>query len=99
MDIEHPAVYNPPTNLDIAVWRYIDIEKFVGLLSTKDLYFPRTDLLGDPYEGTMSHTRRGTITDLLANNNQSKSDGKAALSAVRKAYRMYLRKLLAHERR
>jgi len=42
----------PPSNPDESIWRYIDFPKYVSLLVTKSLYFSRSDLLGDPYEGS-----------------------------------------------
>ena len=42
----------PPKNKKAQIWRYMDIVKFLSLLHTKKLYFPRADLLGDTYEGS-----------------------------------------------
>jgi len=88
MATEQPPIYNPPTDLDISVWRYMDLAKFVSLLSTRSLYFCRTDLLGDPYEGTMPHTVSSTVTDMMAED-QSEIDSRARLSAIREAYRQW----------
>ena len=33
------------------LWRYMDFAKFLSLLQTKSLYFPRADKLDDPFEG------------------------------------------------
>ena len=33
------------------LWRYLSFEKFASLLSTKSLYFARTDKFTDPFEG------------------------------------------------
>ncbi len=35
--------------------RYMDINKYKDLLSTKTLFLPRYDILGDPYEGCLGH--------------------------------------------
>ena len=35
--------------------RYMDINKYRDLLSTKTLFLPRYDILGDPYEGCLGH--------------------------------------------
>ena len=35
--------------------RYMDIDKYEDLLSTKTLFFPHYDNLGDPYEGCLGH--------------------------------------------
>ncbi|HAZ15533.1 MAG TPA: hypothetical protein DCY54_02700 [Parachlamydiales bacterium] len=37
---------------DTVLWRYLDFTKFASLLEKKSLYFCRTDLLGDPFEGS-----------------------------------------------
>ena len=42
------------------VWRYFDFPKFVHLLESSSLYFSRLDLLGDPFEGSV------TTADLTA---------------------------------
>ena len=47
------SVFREPENLTVKIWRYIDFTKFVSLLDLKALYFPRSDLLGDPFEGAM----------------------------------------------
>lgn len=36
------------------LWRYMDFEKFVSILSRKALFFSRVDKLGDPFEGSIS---------------------------------------------
>ena len=41
-----------PRDEDI-LWRYMSFEKFGSLLSTKSLYFARTDTFEDPYEGSV----------------------------------------------
>lgn len=40
-----------PTNLDIPLWRYMDLPKLVSMLASQALWFSRSDLLGDPHEG------------------------------------------------
>lgn len=47
------SVFREPDNLTVKIWRYIDFTKFVSLLDLRALYFPRSDLLGDPFEGAM----------------------------------------------
>jgi hypothetical protein len=48
---EHPS-FRRPENPDAPVWRYLDFTKFVALLTSQELYFARTDLLGDSFEGS-----------------------------------------------
>jgi len=33
------------------LWRYMDFAKFLSILETRAIYFPRADTLGDPFEG------------------------------------------------
>lgn len=43
--------FNCPPD-DTVIWRYLSFTKFASILDRKSLYFCRTDLLGDPYEGS-----------------------------------------------
>ena len=43
----HP-VFEPPDDEHVRVWRYTDYTKFVSMLETSSIYFPRADLLADP---------------------------------------------------
>jgi hypothetical protein len=45
-----------PENISQTTWRYFDFTKYVDLLQTRELYFPRADLLGDPFEGSISQS-------------------------------------------
>lgn len=49
----HP-VFNEPSDRNVKIWRYMDFTKYVALLDSGSLYFPRSDLLGDPFEGSTS---------------------------------------------
>jgi hypothetical protein len=49
---EHQALFPPHENCTI--WRYLDFTKFVSLLETRQLYFPRADQFEDSYEGAWS---------------------------------------------
>ena len=48
------TVFNPPNNPDIKVWRYMDFTKYVSMLVSKALFFPRVSDLNDPFEGSFS---------------------------------------------
>jgi len=50
---KHPAFENPKGN-SLKLWRYIELEKFVFLMETSELYFCRADYFrtADPFEGT-----------------------------------------------
>lgn len=36
------------------IWRYMDLPKFIAMIMSQSLYFPRIDLLGDPSEGKIT---------------------------------------------
>jgi hypothetical protein len=48
--VRHP-VFEPPED-EAAIWRYMDLPRFVSLLDRRALYFPSADRLGDPFEGS-----------------------------------------------
>lgn len=48
------ALFMPPENLDVPVWRYMDFTKFVSLLENKGLFFPTVAKLQDPFEGSFA---------------------------------------------
>lgn len=35
------------------LWRYVDLSKFIAMISKKEIWFSRLDLLGDPFEGAL----------------------------------------------
>jgi hypothetical protein len=61
VNVTHPPLpkgsrpaFQPPTNPQIKIWRYMDFTQFVSMLDEKGLLFTRADLLEDKFEGTMS---------------------------------------------
>ena len=46
--------FKPPENPDQKVWRYIDTTKFLDLINSNSLFFTRTDLFEDVYEGSLT---------------------------------------------
>jgi len=40
-------------DVSIEIWRYMSVEKFALLVSRKELWFTRSDLLGDEHEGSL----------------------------------------------
>jgi hypothetical protein len=58
----HPA-FQPPTNPQIKIWRYMDFTQFVSMLDEKRLLFTRADLLEDKFEGTMSRPLHDFLLD------------------------------------
>lgn len=48
---DHPC-FRQPNNPEAKLWRYMDFTKFVSLLASKNLFFCRSDLFQDPFEGS-----------------------------------------------
>ena len=48
----HPDLWPPPDGA--VLWRYMDFTKFVSLLERRALFFCRPDLLGDPFQGSIT---------------------------------------------
>jgi hypothetical protein len=74
---QHPSLTAPADPND-RIWRYIDLAKFVSLLSRTALYFPNLEALAatDPHEGLLSYANyrhRGwnTISDLTPEEHKS----------------------------
>lgn len=52
-----PDIWNPPSQ-EAVLWRYMSLAKLISLLIPREdglgrLFFPRADLLGDPFEGSL----------------------------------------------
>lgn len=41
-----------PKNQNVKIWRYIDFTKLISLLETTQLFFAKSDLFEDPFEGS-----------------------------------------------
>src|SRR5687768_1706300 len=54
MVIEQHEFCVQPDDPNTVLWRYWDLPKFLNLLSTRQLWFSRADLLGDRFEGSYS---------------------------------------------
>lgn len=50
--IAHSVFESPPDNTRI--WRFINFQKFMSMITDSSLYFSRLDRLGDPFEGLYS---------------------------------------------
>jgi len=48
---EHPH-FQTPADPSAFLWRYVDLPKFLSMLSSGTVFFARADLLGDPFEGS-----------------------------------------------
>jgi len=42
---------------DTTIWRYLDFTKFLDLISSRQMFFCRSDQLGDPFEGSFPRKR------------------------------------------
>ena len=49
---EHPSLSAPSPEANL--WRYMEFTKLLSLLDREELYFARSDRLGDPFEGSVS---------------------------------------------
>jgi hypothetical protein len=73
-----------PSSIDISVWRYMDLAKFLALLVDKALYFSRADLLGDNFEGSVSlANHREYIKRYQANPERVAPPGTVNFSGIR----------------
>lgn len=52
MDKAHPS-FPQPEDVNIKVWRYMDLAKLIHLLETRTLYLSRIDCLEDKHEGSI----------------------------------------------
>ena len=62
-DCNHPA-FDQPLDTAIPVWRYMDFAKYVAMLEASSLHFSRLDLLGDPFEGSLSKAEFDRLSEL-----------------------------------
>ena len=51
--LQHPA-FRQPKDFDVKVWRYMDLAKYIWLLTKSRLVFTRLDELADQHEGTLT---------------------------------------------
>jgi hypothetical protein len=76
----HP-IFREPNDPDIKIWRYMDFTKFVSLLESKSLYFARSDLFEDMFEGSLSSAtfawRAGLWEGLLVDQEELEKFSKA----------------------
>lgn len=53
-----------PDDPKTMIWRYMDFAKFVALIEDRQLVLSRSDLLGDPFEGSFSKTHLRALNAL-----------------------------------
>jgi hypothetical protein len=54
MTAQDHLTFKKPKDLDVKVWRYMSLAKFLWMLQKSAPYFSRSDLMGDPFEGHYS---------------------------------------------
>jgi hypothetical protein len=52
---------------DATIWRYIDLQKYISLVSTGCLYFPRPSSFHDPYEGWLPRSHIAAYAQMNQN--------------------------------
>lgn len=57
------SILKQPTDDQIAIWRYMDIAKFISMIHTGHLYFPRADTFLDKYEGSIPRGSKNILID------------------------------------
>jgi hypothetical protein len=62
---EHPS-FQKPDSPNQVIWRYMDFTKFVSMVDHSALFLARTDLLGDPFEGSTPRANIRLRTALAA---------------------------------
>jgi len=65
MPVKSDTRFQEPENRDSAIWRFMELWKFLSLLVESHLYFVSCDRLGDPFEGSFlpAEILRSGITD------------------------------------
>ena len=83
--------FRQPTDKSIKTWRYMDFTKFVSMLTTNTLYFPRADRLGDPFEGSWPKLNVEQRSDMLKEMGAAKpSDVSETMADFAKRLRQYI---------
>ncbi len=78
-----PPSFQRPASPDQVIWRYMDFTKFVSMLDHGALFLARTDLLGDPFEGSTPKANI-LLRTALASTHDLASDAYGSLGAFLK---------------
>lgn len=73
----NPIVYYPTRNYEVA--RYLDINKFLSLISTRKLFFARIDKMEDKFEGTLPVMNKKSIENWYKSMNKSNLQDDASI--------------------
>ena len=68
--------FDPPQDPASPMWRYMDFTKFVSMLETRSLFFARADLLGDPFEGSLTRAEAERRNAMEARRRAKRRPGK-----------------------
>jgi hypothetical protein len=85
----HPVFETPPD--ETPIWRYMDLPKFVSVLSTSSLFFVRADRLDDPFEGSLPRATREDFAEWLRQ--QRFDDGAATPDQVLGTFMRHLQQM------
>ena len=58
------AAFRQPSTRAAKIWRYSDLAKLTSVLHRRSLFFSRSDLLGDPWEGSFSFGSSAAFTPI-----------------------------------
>ena len=75
---------------DVSIWRYMDFTKYVDLISTRETFFCRSDLLGDPFEGSCPEKHRERRIEEIRTRAMDYQHEVALYASAGKAYRKYV---------
>jgi hypothetical protein len=64
------------------IWRYVDLQKLVSMLSTRTLYFPRPSAFRDPYEGWMPRSHMDALAGINQNYIAQQHDLRRQFAAI-----------------
>lgn len=71
--LQHPC-FLQPKQAGVGVWRYMNLAKYVSLLTSRRLFLTRLDKLSDPFEGTLPKAWAEKMTEWIAEAGQGSFD-------------------------
>ena len=83
MSSKHPA-FDAPSDENVKVWRFMDFTKFVAMLDRGGLFFPRAELLGDRFEGSLPLANRRLRESLPPGDDKLPMEALEAMSRFRR---------------
>lgn len=63
--IKPQHIYTDPTDKDIPLWRYMNINKLKSLVETNALHMTRMDVFTDKFEGYVGHANNHAIDEMF----------------------------------